>query len=77
MPKSRKQRPSSTAGKVKSDNCHRSQLKNLHSKDPRLYRTNPALYAAAARVIYTVNAKKGSTHKSPWIEEIENQKGGK
>ena len=73
MPKSRKQRPSSTAGRTKSENCQKSQLKNLHSKDTRLYRTNPKLYAAAARVVYVINAKKGTVGKSPWIEDIENQ----
>ena len=45
MPKSKKLRPSSTAGRSKGSNCQRSQMKNLYCKDHRLYRKNPDLFA--------------------------------
>lgn len=72
MPKSRKTRPSSTAGRLKNANCQKSVLKNLHAKDARAYRTMPMTYAAAAREIYSVNAAKGGIGKSPWIDELLN-----
>jgi hypothetical protein len=51
MPKSRKERPSSTAGKAKGDNCHRSQMKNLWAKDSKFYRKNPREFLKAAILI--------------------------
>jgi hypothetical protein len=49
--KSRTQHSSSTPGKAKGANCHRSQLKNQYCKDTRLYRTNPTLYEKACKEI--------------------------
>jgi hypothetical protein len=62
---------SSTPGRQKGSNCQKSQLKNLHSKDSRLYRTNPFLYAKAAQA---VNKEKGNMiNGSPWVNELLNQ----
>jgi hypothetical protein len=72
MPKSDKSRPSSTSGKLKGANCHKSPLKNLHALDTRAYRTNPMLYAAAALEVYNINKSKGTVGKSPWIDQILN-----
>jgi len=47
MPKSRKERPSSTPGRSKGENCQKSQLKNLYAKSTRLHRTNPKLWLQA------------------------------
>lgn len=69
MPKSRKTRPSSTPGKVKGENCHRSQTKNQYSKDPRWYRKDIANYMVACEL---VNSQKGNL-KSGWIEEAKKQ----
>lgn len=62
MPKSRKLRPSSTPGKSKGENCQRSQLKNLYSKDSRLHRTNPKLWRAAVMEVQNVQKLKGNGH---------------
>ena len=55
--KNRQQHSSSTAGKMKDQNCQRSQMKNLYCKDSRLYRTNPTLYAKA---VAEVDSMKGN-----------------
>lgn len=65
MPKSDKSRPSSTPGRTKGSNCHRSQLKNQHALDTRFYRKDIANYVKACELI---NAQKGN-QKSGWIEE--------
>ncbi len=59
MPRANKKagRGSSTPGKSKGQNCQRSEKKNLHAKDSRLYRTNPALYAACC---LEVDSMKGN-----------------
>jgi len=72
MPKKNKLgRGSSTPGKLKGSNCQKSQLKNLHAKDSRLYPTNPFLYTKAAQPI---NKEKGNLiNGSPWVNELLNQ----
>jgi hypothetical protein len=70
MPQSRKLRPSSTAGRTKGANCHRSQLKNLYAKDSRMYKKDPDLYIKACEL---ANSQKGAGgHKSQWIEDTKN-----
>lgn len=44
MPKSRRERPSSTSGRLKGQNCHKTELKNLHSKHTKLHRQNPKMW---------------------------------
>lgn len=52
MPKSKKSaKGSSTAGKTKGSNCHRSQSKTRMSLDARWYRTDPIGYAKACKEI--------------------------
>lgn len=51
MPKSPKTRPSSTPGRTKGINCHRSQQKNLYSKDTRWYKKDPENYRVACKVV--------------------------
>lgn len=68
MAKKEKSKGSSTAGKVKGSNCQKSQLKNMHAKDTRLYKTNPFLYAKTAQA---VNKEKGNLlNGSAWVNEI-------
>lgn len=68
MPKSRKDRPSSTAGKSKGSNCQKSILKTQHSKDSKMYKTDPINYA---KVCHLVNQEKGNlANGSPWIAEV-------
>ena len=66
MPKSKKgAKGSSTPGRQKGDNCHRSVLKNLYCRDPRLYRTNPELYEKAC---IEVGTHKGNIPYRPQTE---------
>lgn len=53
MPKARRNngRASSTAGKAKGENCHRSTLKNIYSKDTRMWKKNPALWLRACEMV--------------------------
>lgn len=51
MPKSKKIRPSSTAGRSKGSNCQRSQMKNLYAFDTKLYRKNPDLFAKCCKIV--------------------------
>lgn len=68
MGKAKNTKGSSTPGRSKGSNCQKSQLKNLHAKDSRLYRTNPFLYAKTAQA---VNKEKGNLiNGSPWVNEI-------
>lgn len=71
MPRSKKGKGgSSTPGKSKGSNCQKKELKTMHAKDTRLYRTNPFLYAKASA---EVNKEKGNlVNGSPWINEILN-----
>lgn len=66
MPKSRKDRPSSTPGKVKGQNCQKSETKTRYSRDSRWYRTDPENYRKACAVI---NQEKGNS-KSVWVGDI-------
>lgn len=67
MPRSKKQRPSSTLGRSKGDNCHKSDMKNRYAKDTRWYRTDPVGYAAACEKI---NQYKGNNpHASKFLYE--------
>jgi len=61
MPKSKKLRPSSTAGRTKGSNCQRSQGKNLYCKDTILYRKNPDLYAKCCIEIDNQKGNRQST----------------
>lgn len=69
MPRSKKgNKGSSTPGKTKGSNCQKKELKTMHARDTRLYRTNPFLYAKAAQA---VNKEKGNLiNGSPWVNEI-------
>lgn len=68
MPKSKKERPSSTPGRTKGSNCQKSQLKNQYAKDSRFYKNDPVNYA---KVCHLVNQEKGNlSNGSPWIKEI-------
>lgn len=69
MPKSRKQRPSSTPGKSKGFNCQRSELKTKYAKDSKWFKKDVANYMVACEII---NAQKGNL-KSGWIEEAKKQ----
>ena len=60
---------SSTPGRSKGANCHRSVLKNLYCKDTRLHKTNPKLFLAAC---IEVSSMKGNL---PTTEVIESRKG--
>lgn len=54
MPKAKKRvgkSSSSTAGKAKGSSCQRSQIKNLHANDTRMYRKNPDLWEKICKVI--------------------------
>ncbi len=51
MPQSKKERPSSTPGRSKGANCHRSQIKNLWAKDNKFYKKNPKEFLKAALII--------------------------
>ena len=62
MPKSRKERPSSTAGKTKGSNCQKSELKNLHAKDTKLYRTNPKLWKKACDAVDKEKGNRPGVH---------------
>ena len=66
MPKSRKERPSSTPGRQKNENCQKSQLKNQYSKDTRWHKKDILNYIKACEHI---NSQKGNS-KSGWIEEL-------
>lgn len=69
MPKSRKNRPSSTPGKSKNSNCQKSQLKNQYVHDNRWYKKDIANYVKACKHI---NDQKGNS-KSGWIDEYEKE----
>lgn len=69
MPQSKKERPSSTAGKNKGENCHRSQIKNLWANDTKFYRKNPKEFLKAAIV---VSGMKGN---NPTAEVIAMRRG--
>lgn len=71
MPKAKKGhgRGSSTPGKAKGENCHRSPLKNLYAKDTRLYKKNPVLFLRACEV---VSGMKGN---NPTAEVIAKRNG--
>lgn len=58
MPKSRKQRPSSTNGRTKGENCQRSQIKNLYAKDPRFYKKDPENYATACALVDSMKGNR-------------------
>jgi len=66
MPKSRSRNSSSTPGKVKQSNCHKSVLKNQYVHDTKWYRKNPIEYAKACEHI---NEFKGNS-KSAWTKEV-------
>lgn len=68
MPKSRKQRPSSTPGKQKQSNCHKSQLKNQYVTDPKWYKKDVVGYAKACQHI---NNQKGNS-QSDWVRQVLN-----
>lgn len=57
MPKSKKERPSSTPGRLKGSNCQRSQLKNLYCLDTKLWRKNPDLWSKCCA---EVDGQKGN-----------------
>lgn len=61
MPKSRKERPSSTPGRSKGTNCQRSQLKNLYAKDPRAHRTRPTEFLRACQIISQMKGNHPTT----------------
>ena len=65
MPKANKKRGkgSSTSGKIKGKNCQRSQLKNLYSKDARIYKRDPATYEKACMEIASM--KGNQPYKPP------------
>jgi hypothetical protein len=65
MPKSRKERPSSTPGRQKNDNCQKSQTKNKYCNDTRWYKKDVENYRKACLLI---NSMKGN-QKSAWAEE--------
>lgn len=68
MPRSRKERPSSTAGRSKGSNCQRSILKTQYAKDCRFYKNDPKNYA---KICDIVNQEKGNlANGSPWIKEV-------
>lgn len=66
MPKSRKERPSSTPGKTKGGNCQKSENKTRYTRDTRWYRTDPKNYA---KVCELINSEKGNL-KSAWTTEL-------
>lgn len=53
MPKAKKRssRSSSTPGKSKGSNCHRTQMKTRMSLDSRWYKTDPVGYAKACKIL--------------------------
>lgn len=61
---------SSTPGKQKGANCHKSVLKNLYSKDTRAYRTKPNEWLAAVQEVQNVLNAKGATTK---LQELVNK----
>lgn len=67
MPKSRKERPSSTPGKSKDKNCQKSQMKNMYCNDTKWCKKDPNGYAKACKEI---DSYKGN-QKSTWYNEIE------
>lgn len=68
MPRSRKERQSSTPGKSKGSNCQKSVLKTQYAKDARFYKNDPKNYA---KVCFLVDQEKGNlANGSPWIKEV-------
>lgn len=53
MPRANKKagKGSSTPGRSKGSNCHRSPLKNLYSKDTRVYKRDPKQFLAACEEV--------------------------
>lgn len=53
MPKSRKTRPSSTAGKMKGSNCQKSVAKNFVVNDTKGFKKEPNLWLQGCMEIST------------------------
>lgn len=69
MPKSRKQRPSSTPERSKGSNCQKSVLKTWYAKDTRAYKKNRADWLLAC---IEVSNQKGNL---PTQEVIDHRAG--
>jgi len=69
MPKSKKDRPSSTAGRTKGGNCQKSIIKTQYCRDSKFFKTDPLNYLKACKII---NNEKGN-QKSGWIEDYERE----
>lgn len=70
MPKSRKIRPSSTAGRMKNSNCQKSVAKNFVVHDTKGWKKDPALWLQGCREI---SAQKGNYPTQEILAERENQ----
>lgn len=62
MPKSRKERSSSTPGRTKGSNCQKSDLKNLHANDTKLYKTNPKLWFKCCDAVDSEKGNRPGVH---------------
>jgi len=75
MPKSRKLRPSSTPGRTKGSNCHKTVAKNFVTLDTKGYKKDWALWLQGCKEISDISAKRGGAAVSE-IKALQNKQYG-